>query len=768
LKSVSTLVFDRMYHKMQQEWRRPVTGLLLLISLLWLSGCSEQQWNDPHPDGESMGNVMYNSFSGRPKHLDPVRAYSTDESRFIDQIYDPPLQYHYLKRPYELEPNTLTRMPAVSYTNAAGEAVEEDAEDLAFSLYELEIRPGIRYQPHPAFALKDDGTPLYRFADASDSARYQTLEDFTDVGSRELVADDYVYQIKRLADPKNLSPIRGLLTPFIVGMNEFAEQVTEARKQLPDPAKSWLDLNAFELAGVEKVDRYRYRIRLNGKYPQFKYWLAFHFFAPLPRLADAFYHQPGLSDRNIVLDWHPVGTGPFMMTQNDPNEAIVLERNPNYRDDFYPTEGAPGDAERGLLADAGKPLPLLDKAVYRLEKESIPRWTKFLQGYYDRSGIASDSFDQAVAIGPDGTRLSDELAQQGINLEVVVEPGTYYLGFNMLDPVVGGQLKPGEVTDDPKALAIAQERARKLRQAIAIAYAEEEAISIFFNGRGEVARSPVPPGIFGYQSGETGLNPYVYDWVTGPDGNGYSVRKPLDEARKLLAEAGYPEGRDAQTGEPLVLNLDTPSGGGATSARQLWMIKQFKKLGIQLNMRGTDYNRFKDKMKKGNAQIYQWGWIADYPDAENFLFLLASVNGQVVTQGAGVNSANYHNPEYDALFDRMKLMPDSPERLLLIQAMLSIYHHDLPWASAWHPHSYVLNNPWVRNTKAHGVSKSVLKYMAVDSEARANAQRERNQPILWPLWLVALILVVVMIPGYRAYRQRQMARVLTGESGGMY
>ena len=742
---------------------------LMILSGGGLLGCSDQPWNDPHPEGESRGNVIYSSFSDRPKHLDPVRAYSADESRFIDQIYDPPLQFHYLKRPYELEPNTLTQMPTVTYLDEEGNPVDEYASELAFTLYVLEIKPGILYQPHPAFAKDEDGQPLYRFVDAEEGAAYRTLEDFKQTGTRELVADDYIYQLKRLADPKNLSPIRGLLTPFIVGMDDFAAVATETRKQLADPKKDWLDLNQLDLEGVQKLDDYRYQIKIKGKYPQFKYWLAFHFLAPVPSLVDEFYHQPGLSDRNIVIDWHPVGTGPFMMTRNDPNEVIVLERNPNYREDLYPTEGDEGDKEMGFLEDAGKPLPLLDKAVYRMEKEDIPRWIKFLQGYYDRSGIGSDSFDQAVSIGPSGTRLTQELEDKGISLEVVVMPGTYYLGFNMLDPVVGAQSIPGAESDaDPKALAKAQERARKLRQAIAIAYLEEESISIFSNGRGEVANGPIPPGIFGYQSGEQGLNPYVYDWVVDASGHGKPVRKSLEQARQLLAEAGYPDGRDAETGEPLVLNLDTPTGGGATSARQLWMIKQFKNLGIQLNIRGSDYNRFKEKMKKGNAQIFQWGWLADYPDAENFLFLLASANGQVITKGAGVNSTNFSNPEYDALFDRMKLMPDSPERMELIRQMLDIYHRELPWASAWHPHSYVLNNPWVRNAKAHGISKSVLKYMAVDSELRSKAQQERNQRIMWPLLIVLLIVIGFMVPGYRAYRKRQMTRVLTGETGGMY
>ena len=122
----------------------------------------------------------------------------------------------------------------------------------------------------------------------------------------------------------------------------------------------------------------------------------------MPVEADRFYNMPGMSDRNLTLDWYPIGTGPYMMTENDPNKVIILERNPNYRDDFYPSEGESSDGDAGLLDDAGQKLPFIDKFVYRLEKESIPLWSKFLQGYYDRSGISSDSFDQAVKIGASG------------------------------------------------------------------------------------------------------------------------------------------------------------------------------------------------------------------------------------------------------------------------------------------------------------------------------------------------------------------------------
>src|SRR5262249_48424550 len=152
----------------------------------------------------------------------------------------------------------------------------------------------------------------------------------------------------------------------------------------------------------------------------------------------------------------------------------------------------PGDAEAGLLRDAGKPLPLIDKVVFSLEKEQIPYWNKFLQGYYDASAISSDTFDQAVQFTGQGVVLSDEMAKRGIKLATSAEPSMFYLGFNLLDPVVGGY------TD----------RARKLRQAITIAMDQEEFISIFLNGRALAAHGPLPPGIFGYREGREGINPY--------------------------------------------------------------------------------------------------------------------------------------------------------------------------------------------------------------------------------------------------------------------
>jgi len=186
----------------------------LLISFT-LSGCEISTWNNPHASNDEQQKTLYSTFSQRPKHLDPARSFSSDESNFIDQIYEPPLQYHYLKRPYELEPATLSKMPEVVYLDKNGNTLPESEKNPAYSVYRFEIKPGIQYQPHPSFAKNDSGDFIYDFKNKQESAAFKSLKDFDQFGSKELIADDYIYQIKRLADPMRLAPLRGLLSQYI-------------------------------------------------------------------------------------------------------------------------------------------------------------------------------------------------------------------------------------------------------------------------------------------------------------------------------------------------------------------------------------------------------------------------------------------------------------------------------------------------------------------------------------------------------------------------
>ena len=711
--------------------------LLLVLVFVSLPGCDNGPWNSPYPADEAKQNILYSSFRERPNHLDPAQSYSSNEVTFTGQVYEPPLQYHYLKRPYELIPLTATEMPVAIYLDTAGNRLPADAdnEDIAFSVYEIRIKPGIDYQPHPAFARDEQGKPVYLDLTADELAPIHTLADFTQTGTRELTAADYVYQLKRLAHPRLHSPIFGLMSDYIVGLEAYQQTLSSAYEAVAAGQKEgvYLDLQQYPLAGVELIDRYTYRIRIKGKYPQLLYWLAMPFFAPVPHEAERFYSQPGMKERNITLDWYPVGTGPYMLTVNNPNRQMILTRNPNFHGETYPTQGEPGDREAGLLDDAGRPLPFIDQVTFSLEKETIPYWNKFLQGYYDSSGIASDSFDQAVTVGAGGeTSLTEAMRMQGIRLNTSVATSMYYTGFNMLDPVVGGL----------------SESARKLRHAISIAIDFEEYISIFLNGRGIPAQGPIPKGIFGHSEGEAGINQYVYE--SSPAG---VLRKPLEAARQLLVEAGYPDGRDAVSGKPLVLHFDTPSSGPDSKAQLDWLRKQFAKLDIQLVIRATDYNRFQDKMLKGTAQIFQWGWNADYPDPENFLFLLYGPNIKVGKNGE--NASNYKNPEFDALFEQMKNMENSPQRRVLIDRMIAIARYDAPWVWGYFPKDYSLHHSWYMNAKPNLMANNSLKYRRIDPVLRARLQAQWNQPVRWPLLLLAVLLLVLVVPAWLGFRRHQ-------------
>jgi len=702
---------------------------LLFICFLFLAGCDSPPWNNPHVEDKSDKMIYYSSFTERPKTLDIARSYSSNEAQFTGQIYEPPLQYHLLKRPYTLEPLTTVEMPSVTFLDREGNTLPQnsDPKKIDKTIYEIKIKPGILYQPHPAFAKDESGEFVYHQLNDKDLGNIYTLSDFDKQGARELKADDYVYQIKRLAHPRLSSPIFGLMADNILGMEEYA-------KALQMLSNDFIDLRKYNFEGAKVIDDYTYQITIKGIYSQFLYWLAMPFFAPIPWEADVFYSQPGMKEKNITFDWYPIGTGPFMLTENNPNRQMVLEKNPHFRGETYPSEGEEGDEAAGFLIDAGKPIPFIDKAIFSLEKEDIPRWNKFLQGYYDVSGIASDNFDQAVNAGNgSNVELTDEMKERGIRLTTSVTPGVFYDGFNMLDPVVGGY----------------SEKAKTLRQAISIAINYEEYIEIFMNGRGIAAQDPLPPGIFGYQTGEEAVNKHVYEW----DGS-KPRRRSIEYAKQLLAEAGYPEGRDIETGEPLVLNYDVTSGGGPDDkARFDWRRKQFAKLGIQLNIRSTTYNRFQEKVRTGKAQLFSWGWLADYPDPENFLFLLYGKNGKL--NYGGENAVNYENKEFDRLFDQMENMPNGPERQAIIDQMLEILQSDSPWIWGFHPMAFALSHSWVRDAKPNQMSNNSLKYARGDPSKRLEYQRERNNPVVWPFGLLLILGLAGIAPVVLRYWQKE-------------
>lgn len=705
--------------------------------------------NNPHPEDLAASNTLFSAFNERsPRHLDPTASYWNNETPYTYQIYEPPYGYHYLKRPYELVPKAAVEVARPRYFDRQGRELPEDApgEWVAETVHDVRIKPGILYQPHPAFAVDGNGRHRYHALRPGEIGPRRSPWDFEHQGTRELVAEDYVYALKRHATTRITTPIYGIFAEHVVGLKDYGELVKAEDAKLRaglDPAsldKPFLDFRRWPLAGASAPGKHLLRIRIHGKYPQWKYWLAMTFMAPVPWEADAFYAQPGMAANGLSLDTWPVGTGPYMMKEYVKDRRHVMVRNPNYRGEPYPCEGMPEDRAAGLLADCGKPTPFIDRMVFNIEKEAVPLKSKFRQGYLDVPEIERTEYGVEFAIDmADSQRVRDEYTAKGFKLPKFVDLSSWYLGFNMLDPVIGWG-------DTPEQRA----RNRKLRQALSIAIDWEEFVRIFPKKGGEVAMGPLPAGLFGSRHGTPdGVNP-----VTHRLDGGRAVRRPVEDARKLLAEAGYPGGRDARSGQPLVLNYDYY--GQPTPERKAeldWMVRQFAKIGVQLEVRATDNNQFQDKVRKGRHQIYWSGWLADYPDAENFLFLLYGPNAK--SRSDGENTSNYENPAFDARFAKLKLLDDGPAKQALIDEMTRIVQEDAPWVFGYFPYASGAFQPWVLNGKPAIMIRDMGRYYRLDVAERVRRQAEWNAPVWWPVLLVGGGLLALAAAAWRALRRRE-------------
>jgi len=316
------------------------------------------------------------------------------------------------------------------------------------------------------------------------------------------------------------------------------------------------------------------------------------------------------------------------------------------------------------------------------------------------------------------------MAARGMRLERAVRPGVYYLGFNMEDRVVG---------------SAAGERGRLLRQAMSLAVDGQEFLRIFLNDRGIPAQSPLPPGIFGYD--EEYRNPF-----RTPD---------LARARVLLIEAGYAGGIDPETRRPLRITFDTGDTSVQSRLRYLFFIEAWKRLGLDVELAATDYNQFRDKVRRGAYQLFMWGWIADYPDPENFLFLLWSELAQ--SRGGGPNTANFADPRYDALFHQMKNRENDDRRLVRIAEMRALLEHERPWIELFHPEDYALVHGWLRGFAPMGLPVPTWKYYDVEPDPRAARRAAWNQPVRWPLAVAAGLAVALLIPGIVTWRRERRA-----------
>lgn len=648
--------------------------------------------NNPYPERDDGKKVLYAQYHEPPKTLDPAVAYSTGDHVVTGKVYDTLLEYHYLKRPYELLP-------------ALAEAVPEPQQNAdGTTSYRFVLREDLWFQEDPCFGLSGGA-------------------------SRRILAQDFAFELMRIADPNVNSPV---IDPFssVRGFRDFAARLKEKREG--DPAFVRLPVHeqyraAGGISGVEVNGERELTVVLDQPYPQILYWFAMPFTTPVPWEAVEYYDGQG--GRDAFAD-HPVASGPFVLTRYDKQSRFVLEKNPNWYGVQHPEWKAPGavfpepaglpeEAARGFAAYAGKALPFLERVEYRREKEPIPAFTKFLQGYYDSAGVVRESFNKVIQEND----LSAEMRELGMELERSVVPAVFYIGFNMDDAVVG---RAGGA------------RSRKLRQAMSLAVDVEEYTRLFMNGRGLPAQSPIPPGIFGHE--EDYENPFR--------------QVSIERARKLLEEAGYPRGVDRKTGRPLRLTFDVPDTSPESRLRFLFWVRQWRRLGIDVDLSATTYNKFQEKVRDGAYQIFQWGWVADYPDPENFLFLLTTEMARSVS--GGPNTANFMDEDFDRLFAEMKVTPNGPERQRLVEQMRRILERERPWIELFHPEDYALTHAWLHNVVPAGLSIPTTKYFDVDPELRSRLRSEWNEPVLWPIFVLLGLAVAVIAPGVVTfYKERQ-------------
>lgn len=558
------------------------------------------------------GSVFYQETT-RIRGFDPIRVSDIPSVAAVTKVYEPLYQCAYLDRPYRVEPLLAARMPEFS------------PDGLTCT---ITLRSGIHYSDDPCFRA-------------------------TGGRGREVTANDFEYAFKRIADAANRSPGFGFFRGRIIGLDAFRERSQSSPANLYDTS----------VEGIQVLDATTLVVRLTRPWPQFPWILSLHYLSAVPREAVEMY--------GADLVRHPVGTGPYILAEWQPNYRMVFDRHPAWakRTDRYPSAGGPGDRERGLLRDAGKQLPMTDRIVQQVIGDPSTQWLMFLKGLLDTSGISRDQWDAVVA--SDGT-LKKDAQSRGWRLHLTPALDTYYIGFNMDDPLLGTN--------------------QFLRQALTCAFNRGE-WQKFYGSRIIPAVGPVPPGVAGYRDG---ASPFAFD---------------LGRAAHLLKEAGYPDGRDPATGRRLHLTLELGSTEPETREAVELLVDFMARIGIVVEPAYYNKPVFFSRVERREAQMFWLNWTADYPDAENFLQLFYGPNAS-----PGTNRSNYRNADFDRLYEAAASMPLGEARDKALSEMAAMVMNDCPWLFLHHPVAVSLTHPWVSNLKPHDFPGGVIKYYRVDEK----------------------------------------------------
>ena len=562
-----------------------------------------------------MNKVIRDVFPAAETGFDPAASNDLYSGTIGQAIFDTLYTYDYLARPAKLAPLAAEALPQIT----------DDGRT-----YTIKLRKGITFAADPAFGGK----------------------------KRELVADDVVYSLKRLADPKLRSPWVFLVEGKFVGLDEEIAAAKQSGKFDYDK----------KLPGLEVVDKYTLRLRLKDTDYNLPYVLAHE---PTAIVAREVIEKYGESDGRAM--GNPVGSGPYKLAQWVRSAKIVLEANPDYRGftwDF--TSKDPADQK--LIAQMkGRKMPAVGRVEISIIEEDQARWLAFQNRELDIMNMEGPLAPQALVDG----KLKPELAAKGIRLDRIVDPEISFVYWNLTDPVVGG---------------LSREKVA-LRRAMAMSYDVAQDIKVIRNGQAVAANYPIPPGVVGH----------VADWKS-------SVKYDPAAANALLDKFGYKKGADGfrtlPDGKPLVVTLFSRPDSLGRQQDELWKAS-LDAIAVKMDVHKDKFAELLKLEKQCKVMSRPAAWIADYPDGDNFMQLLYGPN-----TGAS-NGGCAKIPEYDALYAKTARMPPGPERDKLYQEMTRIIEAYAPWRLTISRYRNQLLQPRVEGYKKHPILRAQWQYLDV-------------------------------------------------------
>jgi oligopeptide transport system substrate-binding protein len=565
-----------------------------------------------------MGKTLRVAFPVAETGFDPQATIDFYSWSVIGAIIDPLYVYDYFARPVRMVPNTAAALPEVS---------EEGRT------YTIKIKPGIHFAADPAFKGK----------------------------RRELTAEDYVYSIKRIFDPKVRSYWIYVFENNLIGLDDV---LPAARKN------GVLDYDA-RIEGLQAVDRYTLRIRFQRPNHGFEWWLTTVPFSAVAReVVDAY-----KDGSNRIME-NPVGTGAYRLKDWTRGQHIVLEANPDYREVTFPAPGpgsTPADVAtaKGLV---GRKLPLVGNVDISIIEEAQPRLLSFDTGKLDYVQVPQSLASNVQS----GAALRPEMAKRGVVLHREIAPSMSFYFFNLDDPLVGGYT--------PEKLA--------LRRAISMGYDRRTAIAQLKDGQAIPANQPVPPSLYGHDPKY--VAPYGYD---------------LQAARTLLDKFGYRDRdgdgyREQPDGKALTLVLASTTDAAARTSDELWK-RNMDALGLRISFLKNKWPELNRMSEAGQLMMWGFQWSSNIPEGIDYYSYFDSRN--IGTS----NDARMRLPAFDALYEKSRKLPDGPHRTAIFDQMNDLIFNYAPWILTDYPYQNMLVQPWVRGYKLNTFVQQQWRYLDV-------------------------------------------------------